>query len=48
MKTGMQVSIEHFDNDERTGHALLIAQAWFAIAAEVSPGGAALSRPLGV
>jgi hypothetical protein len=47
MKTGMQVIIEHFD-DDRARYALLIAKALFAIAAGFSSVDAILQRSFGV
>jgi len=48
MKIGMQVIIEVCVDDERAGHALPIANAWFAIAARMSSVDAVLQRSFGV
>jgi hypothetical protein len=47
MKIGMQVIIEHFD-DDRARYALLTANALFAIAAGFSSADAVLQRSFGV
>ena len=48
MKIGLQATIRHFDDDERGGYALLIAQALIATAAGFWPGGTVLPRSFGV
>jgi len=48
MKIGMQVIVEDCVDDERARHALLIANALFAIAAGFSSVDAILQRSFGV
>jgi hypothetical protein len=48
MKVGMQVTIEHFDDNQRGGYALPIAKALFAVTAGFSSAGTVFQCSFGV